>query len=168
MAGIFSFKCSSCEQIHEGSPSFGFGAPDPYLEQSEEVQKKGKLTDDLCFYTDEDGTHYFVRTVLEIPIDGVDEPFTWGIWSSLSKASYDRYVDTYDNPDTEDCFFGYLSNYLPFYENTYALKLDVNPQQNNQRPLLVLHDSEHQLVCDFVNGISIPRAQEIAEHCMHS
>ena len=168
MAGIFSFKCSSCEKIHEGSPSFGFGAPDPYLEQSEEVQKEGKLTDGLCFYTDEDGTHYFVRAVLEIPIDGVDEPFTWGVWSSLSKTSYDRYVETYDKPDIEDCFFGYLSNYLPFYENTYALKLDVNPQENNQRPFLTLHESEHELMCDFVNGISITRAQEIAERCMHS
>src|SRR3990167_9770209 len=151
MAGIFSFKCSSCEKIHEGSPSFGFNAPDPYLEQSKEVQEKGKLTDDLCFYTDEDGTHYFVRAVLEIPINGVDEPFMWGIWSSLSKTSYDRYVETYDNPDTEDCFFGFLSNYLPFYKNTYALKLDVSPRDNNQRPLLTLHESEHELVRDFVN-----------------
>jgi len=168
MAGIFSFKCSSCEEIHEGSPSFGFNAPDPYLEQSDEVKEEGKLTEDLCFYTDEDGTHYFVRAVLEIPIDGVSEPFMWGIWSSLSKVSYDRYVETYDCPDTDDCFFGYLSNYLPYYENTYALKLDVQPQENNQRPKLIPHECDHQLVADFENGISISRAQEIAEKCMHS
>ncbi|HAS8215020.1 TPA: DUF2199 domain-containing protein, partial [Vibrio vulnificus] len=29
MSSIFAFKCSSCEEIHEGSPSFGFRAPDP-------------------------------------------------------------------------------------------------------------------------------------------
>lgn len=168
MVGIFSFKCSSCEEIHEGSPSFGFNAPDPYLEQSEDVQASGKLTDDLCFYTDEDGTHYFVRAVLEIPINGVTEPFTWGVWSSLSKASYDRYVETYNEPDTEDCYFGYLSNYIPSYENTYALKLDVQPRENNQRPDLILHDTEHELVNDFENGISVSKAQEIAEMCMHS
>ncbi|MBB1440906.1 DUF2199 domain-containing protein, partial [Shewanella sp. SG41-4] len=136
--------------------------------QSEDIKNAGKLTDDLCFYTDEDGTHYFVRAVMEIPINGVVEPFTWGIWCSLSKASFDRYVETYDDPDTEDCYFGYLSNYLPYYENTYALKLDVQPQENNQRPLLVPHESEHKLVSDFENGISISRAQEIAETCMHS
>ncbi|MCL1049937.1 DUF2199 domain-containing protein [Shewanella abyssi] len=168
MAGIFSFKCSSCDKIHEGSPSFGFNAPDPYLEQSEDVKEQGKLTKDLCFYTDEDGTHYFVRAVMEISIDGVSEPFTWGVWSSLSKSSYDRYVETYDNPDLKDCFFGCFSNYLPYYESTYALKLEVQPQENNQRPLLVPHESEHQLVIDFENGISISRAQEIAEKCMHS
>ncbi|QQX81035.1 DUF2199 domain-containing protein [Shewanella sp. KX20019] len=168
MAGIFSFKCSSCDKIHEGSPSFGFNAPDPYLDQSEDVKEQGKLTEDLCFYTDEDGTHYFVRAVMEISIDGVSEPFTWGVWSSLSKSSYDRYVETYDNPDLKDCFFGYLSNYLPYYKNTYALKLEVQPQENNQRPQLVPHESEHQLVIDFKNGINISRAQEIAEKCMHS
>ena len=167
MAAIFSFKCASCDEIHQGSPSFGFNAPDPYLEQSEDIQKEGKLTDDLCFYTDGDGTHYFVRAVMEIPIDGVTEPFMWGIWSSLSKASYDKYVATYDDPDTTDYFFGYLSNYLPFYDNTYALKLDVYPQKNNNRPLLVPHQSEHPLVSDFEQGISVLRAQEIAEKCMH-
>src|SRR5690606_13167034 len=117
---------------------------------------------------DEGGVHYFIRAVLEIPIQGVSEPFTWGVWSSLSKASYDRYVETCNNPDTDDCFPGYLSNYLPYYENTYALKLDVHPQEKNQRPLLVLHDAEHDLVSDFKNGISVSKAQEMAEQCMHS
>ncbi|ABS08552.1 DUF2199 domain-containing protein [Shewanella baltica] len=62
---------------------------------------------------------------------------------------------------------GWLGNW-PFYTNTYALKIYVNPRDNNQRPLLTLHESEHDLVCDFVNGISIFRAQEIAEQCMHN
>ena len=58
MAAIFSFKCSCCGELHEGSPSFGFRAPDPYLEQSDEIQEKGELGSDLCFYEDEDGEVY--------------------------------------------------------------------------------------------------------------
>jgi len=41
MASIFSFKCSSCGELHEGAPSFGYRAPDPYLDQSTEVQEAG-------------------------------------------------------------------------------------------------------------------------------
>ena len=57
MAGIFSFKCSCCGKQHEGSPSFGFKAPDPWLGQPEEIKQAGKIGDDLCYYTDEDGTN---------------------------------------------------------------------------------------------------------------
>ena len=57
MAGIFSFKCSCCGKQHEGSPSFGFKAPDPWFGQPEEIKQAGKIGDDLCYYTDEDGTN---------------------------------------------------------------------------------------------------------------
>lgn len=39
MAAIFASECSSCDKTHEGPPSFAFHAPDPYLEQAEEVQE---------------------------------------------------------------------------------------------------------------------------------
>jgi hypothetical protein len=167
MAGIFSFNCSGCGKIHEGSPSFAFEAPDPYLEQSDQVKEKGKLGSDLCFYEDEQGYHYFVRVIIELPIHGVSEPFMWGVWVSLSEESYNHYVETYDEPDVSRIYFGWLCNYLPYYENTYALATNVHPREGGDRPLLSLHESDHELYSDFVNGMSIQKAQEIAEKCMH-
>lgn len=167
MGAIFSFKCSSCGEIHEGSPSFGFRAPDPYLEQSEDVQSAGELGSDLCWYEDVDGMHYFIRVCLEVPIHGVSEPFLWGVWVSLSKETFDRYVETYDSPDINDCYFGWLCNYLPCYENTYALKTQVHPRPDGDRPLIDLEDNDHPLSIDFHRGIAIERAQEIAETVMH-
>lgn len=167
MAGIFSFKCSTCGEIHEGSPSFAFRAPDPYLEQSEEVQKAGTLSSDLCGYEDEDGMHHFIRVCLEVPIHGVSEPFLWGVWVSLSKKNFARYVETYDSPDTNDCYFGSLCNYLPYYPNTYALRTYVHPREGNARPYIVLDDTDHPLSVDFRQGISIEKAQEIAEQITH-
>ena len=167
MAGIFSFTCSCCGEVHEGSPSFGFKAPDPYLEQPAEIQNEGKLGSDLCYYKDDDGCHYFARVVLEVPIHGIEEPFLWGVWVSLSKENYNRYVETYDNPETTDRYFGWLCNYLPFYENTYALKTNVIPQNNGDRPYIELEDTDHPLALDFHTGITVERAREIAEICMH-
>jgi hypothetical protein len=167
MAGIFSFKCSSCEKIHEGSPSFAFKAPDPYLEQTEEVKKSGKLDSDLCYYEDKHGYHYFIRVVLEIPIHGVKESFMWGVWVSLSEKNYIQYVEMYDEPDPSDCYFGWFCNYLPFYESTYALKTQVHPRTNGDRPYIELQECDHQLAIDFHNGITIEKAQEIAESVMH-
>lgn len=167
MAAIFSFKCSLCGEVHEGSPSIGFRAPDPYLEQSKEVQEAGELGSDLCWYQDDDGMHYFIRVCLEIPIHGVAEPFLWGVWVSLSKANFDRYVETCDSPDINDCYFGWLCNYFPYYEKTYALKTQVHPRPGGIRPYIELEESDHPLCVDFHQGLSIEKAQEIAEISMH-
>jgi len=167
MAGIFSFRCSCCGKIHEGSPSFGYKAPDTYLEQPAEIKEAGALSGDLCQYEDEDGPHYFIRVCLEIPIHGVDQPFVWGVWVSLSKQSFDRYIETYDSPDTNDQYFGWLCNSLPFYPETFPMKTQVHPRGNNTRPYIELEENDHPLAIDFHNGITISRAQEIAEIAAH-
>ncbi|MGR8981899.1 MAG: DUF2199 domain-containing protein, partial [Gammaproteobacteria bacterium] len=114
---------------------------------------------------------YFIRTILEIPIHGIEEPFTWGVWVSLSEKSYARYVETYDNPVEGDGFFGWLCNRLPCYPDTLALATDVHVQLGGMRPTLHLHHGdadEHPLVIDQRQGISIARAQEIAELISHA
>lgn len=167
MAAIFSFKCSDCGNIHEGSPSYGFRAPAPYLEQSKQVQDAGRLTSDLCEYADEEGEHYFVRGCIEIPIHGVADPFLWGVWVSLSRTNYDRYVATYDAPVSSDAYFGWLCNYLPWYEETYALKTQVKPRLGGVRPNVTLEKTSHPLSVDLYEGITIEKAQQIAKAIMH-
>ncbi len=167
MAAIFSFRCNSCGEVHEGSPSFAFSAPSPYLEQPPEVQQAGGLGSDVCHYEDEDGPHYFIRTCLEVPIHGVTDPFLWGVWVSLSAENYQRYLDTCNQPDPTDRYFGWFCNYLPCYENTYALKTRVHTRVGDERPLIELERTEHPLTVDFHDGISVARAQELAEQVMH-
>jgi hypothetical protein len=167
MAAIFSFKCASCDDIHEGSPSFAFRAPDPWLGQPETVQAAGHLGSDLCRYEDADGPHFFIRVMLEVPIHGIEEPFGWGVWVSLSETNYQRYVDTYDAPDMDDRYFGWFCNTLPWYPDTLNLKTEVRPRAGRQRPCIVLEETEHPLAIDFHQGISVQRAQEIAEAAMH-
>lgn len=168
MASIFSFKCSCCGELHEGSPSFSFNEPAPYSEQDTATKESGTLTEDICTYTDEDGEHYFVRVVLEVPINGVEEPFTWGVWVSLSKESFDNYVETYTTPEVGKAYFGWFCNYLPHYDNTYALATDVVLRDKSLRPSIDLHEKCHELVHDFNDGITVEKAQEIAEKVLHS
>ena len=163
---MFSYKCSRCGELHEGSPSFGYRAPDPYLEQPKDVQDAGSLSEDLCEYTDEDGKHHFIRVVLEVPIHGLDDPFLWGVWVSLSEKSFERYVETYDQPDTSDSYFGWLCNRLPYYENTH-LKTRVHPRGGGTRPYIILERTDHPLSVDFHSGISVQKAQEIGEAILH-
>lgn len=171
MAAIFAFKCSCCGDIHEGSPSIGYRMPDQYASLSEEQREAmGKISSDFCTVTHDEGTDYFIRAVLEVPIDGVEEPFLWGVWVSLSEKSSHRYEETYDAPVAGDGFLGWLCNAISAYPYEQARPADVVVQLGGQRPKVVLHrgdPEDDQLVIDQVNGISIARAQQIAERAFH-
>lgn len=169
MAAIFAFKCSCCGEIHEGSPSFSFRAP-AYYDQLDAVQQREIATLDADTCTIRDGEHvdFFVRACLEVPIHGIESPFLWGVWVSLSEASFKRYLDTWDAPDLNDSYFGWFSNQLPFYPDTINLKTQAHPRAGGNRPTLELEPTGHPLAIDFATGISVERAQEIAEAVMHA
>ena len=171
MAAIFAFKCTCCGEVHEGSPSIGYQMPDQYACLSEKQREAmGKLSSDFCTLTHDEGTDYFIRAVLEVPIHGVEEPFPWGIWVSLSEKSFTRYVDTYDEPVAGDGFFGWVCNSIPAYPYDGSRPADVVVQLGGQRPKVVLHRGDPEddaLVIDQMNGISVARAQEIAERLLH-
>jgi hypothetical protein len=171
MAAIFAFTCACCGKVHEGSPSFAFDAPLQYSSLSEEQkQSMGTLTSDLCTITHDDATDYFIRTILEIPIHGVAEPFTWGVWVSLSEKSFKRYVETYDDPVEGEGYFGWVCNRPRVYSHNTSIATDVLVQARGLRPKLHLHKgsaNDAQIVIDQLKGISIARAQALAEEIHH-
>ena len=169
MAGIFAFTCQCCGEKHEGSPSFGCLAPAHY-EQLPDAEKArtATLTSDTCEIRIDDGrVDRFVRAVLEIPIHGVDEPFLWGVWVSLSEASYQRYLATAAAPDESESWFGWLCNGLPVYPNTLMLKSRVHPRGGGLRPWIELEPTDHPLAVHAREGLTIAQAQAIAEEVMH-
>lgn len=171
MAGAFAYQCECCGEIHEGAPSFGFDAPDYYAHLTEEQKESyGWITDDLCKVTFEGHTDYFIRAILEVPIHGVTEPFLWGVWVSASQQSYDRYVETFDAPAAGDGFFGWVSNAIPWYPEAGNLAANVYVQPDGNRPIVRLHsggEDDHPLIRDQEAGISMAKAQEVAEFVMH-
>lgn len=170
MAAIFAFKCNCCGDVHEGSPSFAFRAPDPYVGLSDQQQAANKLSDDLCVIVREGSTDRFIRAVLEVPIHGASEPFLWGVWVSLSEKSFKRYVETFDEPVPGEGFFGWVCNDISLYPYVHSRAADVAVQGGRHRPRVVLHKGDPEddpLVIDQVQGISIARAQELAELAMH-
>lgn len=168
MGAIFAFKCTACYKVHEGSPSFSYDAPVHYSELSDDEKAKAQLDSDTCVITHDEGVDRFVRVVLEVPIAGVSQPFTWGVWVSLSQASFERYLGTWDDPDESDSYFGWLCNRLPFYPDTNGLMTMVRPRKHGLRPYLELKPDSHLLAMHQHEGISVQLAQEIAECAIHS
>ena len=75
--------------------------------------------------------------------------------SCAIKPAYDE-----DMSDWEP-MFGYLSNRLPGYPETLALKTSVQTKREGDRPILTLEPTDHPLVIEQQDGMSLARALEI-------
>ena len=112
-AKTFEFHCSACGQTHSGSPSFAYAYPPLFFSVPEhERQHRVRSSADTCIIDDE---FFFVRTILEVPIIGAEEPFTWGVWVSQSRESFERYLSTYYQDQSGDRSFGWLTVTIPGY-----------------------------------------------------
>src|SRR3954462_8837998 len=78
------FSCGCCDGSHAGVP-FAWHMPAPdYWHDGLEDREDCVLDSDLCVIEDE---HFFVRGLIELSVLGTPEPFHWGVWVSLSRAS---------------------------------------------------------------------------------
>ena len=158
---MFRFKCTSCNKWHEGMPTFGAAAP-LYFHAIPAAERNDRcvLTSDTCVVDEKD---FFVRGCLEIPVHGATEPFEWGVWVSLSKASYDLFFRSFNESKRSRIgpFFGWLSAEIPLYPSTENLKTHVHLRDNGVRPYIELEPTDHPLAVEQRNGITVDRVAEI-------
>lgn len=164
---IFRFHCASCGQTHEGMPSFGADAPLSYYAVPEhERARRCRLGSDDCVIDDE---HFFVRGCVELPVHGHPEPFTWGVWVSLSTQSYQAWVTSFQEDKRSHIgpFFGWLNAWLKPYPDTRSLKTRIHLRDNGIRPYIELEPTQHPLAVEQREGISIDRVAEIHAAMVH-
>ena len=159
----FSFTCACCGRTVTELPDLAFAAPAHY-DQIPEPERAGRATlgPDFCVLDAED---YFIRVVLPIPLLGTDRTFMWGVWTTLSEANFQRYVETFNDRDQSKLggMFGWLSNRVPHYPETLSLQTTVWPQDGNQRPHLWINKAhaDHPLFREQREGMSPERLGEI-------
>lgn len=106
-------------------PSVDAAAPLSYYAVPTNERKSRCLLDsDTCVI---DKSQYFVRGCLEVPVQGQQEPFSWGVWVSLSEQSFPQWFASYEfDARTHVCpFFGWLNAALIPHRNTVNMKTRV-------------------------------------------
>jgi hypothetical protein len=162
---MFRFKCGQCDNWHEGAPSAALQLPDPRLPLSPaERQSRMDYHEDMIVL---DGQYFFIRACLKIPIENTEERFLWGLWVSVSKENFGRYLDRLDEANPTGRYFSWLGNHLPGYPSVHSLKSMTQQQPDGNRPLVELEKSDHPLSVDFHQGISLTRANELFEVILH-
>ncbi|MFF9240468.1 DUF2199 domain-containing protein [Streptomyces sp. NPDC014801] len=125
------------------------------------------LSSDQCVIH---GEHCFVKGLIEIPVIGSDEVFSWGVWVSLSRENFSRAANLWNRPGREDerPYFGWLTTDLPVYSpTTLNLKTNVHTRPVGERPYVELEPTDHPLACEQRTGITPARVREIAAAVLH-
>lgn len=148
-------------------PHFAADAPLSYYEIPEDQRDaRCRLGSDDCVV---DGTAYFVRGAIEIPVHGEDELFVWGVWVSLSKASFTKWGECFHAEHRSHIgpFFGWLDAWLKPYPDTRNLKTRVHLRDHGLRPYFEIEPTDHPLAVAQREGISVARVSEIYAQMVH-
>jgi hypothetical protein len=161
------WTCRCCGKQFEDLPlSYAPAAPDPWhaLPDSER-SARGKIDSDLCVIA---GEGFFVRGCVEIPIVDLGETFVWGAWVSVSRTSWERILDLWDSEIRrgEPPIFGWLSNNLSVYPQTFGLNAHLHLRDSRQRPFIEIEPTDHPLAVEQRDGMSLRRVEEIATALM--
>jgi hypothetical protein len=175
------FQCTKCGAEHD-TEEISFGAPAPLQWNllSAAERERSELGEEQCIIESQEGTSYYLRACLEIPIQDTERGFTWGVWCSLSEKNFAEIAAHWDDPQRESIgpHFGWLCTAVPLYPDTAFLKTTVHQRApgfrplvelegTGYRPLTELEGSAHPLAIDQQQGISAARLQEIVTLLLH-
>jgi hypothetical protein len=148
-------------------PTFGADAPlQYYAVPAEERDRRCSLGSDDCVIDEE---FFFIRGCLDIPVIGEQDSFSWGVWVSLSKENFAKFIQHFDQPKRSHIgpFFGWLSAALPLYPDTVGLKTRAHLRDHGVRPYIEVEPTDHPLALEQRNGIPVSRVAEIYAHLEH-
>lgn len=166
------WRCEACDALHHGVPDLAFDAPfywagETVIEPNDTVHFEGNfLSADFCAI---DGEDYFIRCYMRVPIKGVDEDWSYGVWSSVSRAHFEEYVEHFSTGRraSDKPWHGWLANRLKTYPDTLALPCNIHPEGAGDRPRAEIADTDHPLAIHMRNGMPPEKLIEILEAYGH-
>lgn len=125
------------------------------------------LSTDQCVIQ---GRHFFVKGLIEIPVIGSRDVFSWGVWVSLSRDNFARALEVWNTEgrEAEKPCFGWLSTELALYSpGTTNLRTNAHTRPVGTRPFIELEPTDHPLAVEQRTGITQDRVREIAMAVLH-
>jgi hypothetical protein len=160
------FTCRSCGRHHEEElRDVRAGLPEEIfrLSQAERASRATGLdagSDVACL----DGTRFFVRAVVRVPILGEGDSFGWGVWVRVEESLTGAIAAAWDDPSAEGQMFpGLLATDLTEYGGTLDLTGRLTMRTVDLLPDFELAELRHPFALDQRHGIALDRARELAD-----
>lgn len=164
----YAWTCGCCGKAFDvlpkdcalRAPTNWFGIPE------RERDARAKLSDDFCII---DGSEYYVRGCLEVPVHDSVEPLVWGVWVSISKRSLERVIELWgaSSVPNEPPLFGWLCNWINGYPEPVGIRCHVYIRPDRLRPRIELEPATYPLAIEQQQGISLELVKEIAARSGH-
>jgi hypothetical protein len=161
------YRCSRCKEWHPELPlAYSAELPDLWHMVSDEQRARSVRSSDQCVI---DGRYYFIQGCIEVPVLDGPGPLVWGVWVSLSEASFRRACELWETPgrEAEPPCFGWLNTQLPGYPTVVQVKTMVHNRPVGERPWVEVEAGGHPVAAEQCHGITRARVQEIAEAVLH-
>lgn len=131
-----------------------------------ELEQRVVWSPDQCVIDDRD---FYLRGRIPVPVEGLDEPFIWGVWAEVSPKTFLRANElwTTEGRENEPPYTAWLQNEIFPYGDTMNLEVRVHTQPVGRRPHFEIADPEHPLALEQRHGITMARVQQIAETLLH-
>lgn len=165
-----NLQCAFCGGTHDIlDAAWHFREPVQWLLASEVERERSAITEDQCQLVTHEGMHFFIRALLNLPIKGSDQVFTWGVWCSLSEKSYAEVSDNWENPDRTSLgpYFGWLCSSIPGYPDTVYLKTILHQREVGLRPKVELEPTTHPLAVHQREGIDPAELHRMVSTLFH-
>jgi hypothetical protein len=161
------FVCSVCGEHHaERMLDIRVSLPDPIYDLvADDRKRRAWLADDFAVLDD---SRFFVRGLLEIPIPELESRFGYGTWLEVEQSEFQQLLQQWKHPEQFAPVIGALANELGPYTGTTGLLATLHPTTPDKLPSVDLEDSEHELVTDQQNGISVARSDVLAATVLHT
>jgi hypothetical protein len=158
-----SYVCSCCGREHPGEPySFAADSPEPYANMTAEQRANhAEIASDQCVIDEE---QFYIRGCIELPIQGTDQIFIWGVWARIFEKDFIEIADHWETEGREHTtgpYKGRLANDISVYPDTLNLLLEIHVRPVGTRPLFVAEHSDHLLAVEQRIGM---RQSKAAEH----
>lgn len=165
------FQCRSCEEEHEGLPmAFHAEEPQAWGDASDDARRHdgSGLGGEDCVL---EGARFFLRGLVEIPVEGLEDPLQWGAWVELDPPSYERFTELWEveGRESEPPHAATLATALPtfLYEpSTLGLSVKVHTRPVGMRPLIEVV-APHPIAVEQNHGIPQARLEQIWSALLH-
>jgi len=163
-------KCTHCGEEHElDGVAWSYKEPLQWWLLDDEERAKSELSPDWCIiHSSDEGTSFYIRGTLLLPLQNCEEHLSFGVWSSLSEKNFCEMEDTWDDPARTKLgpYFGWFASKMPFVPDSTYLECSVIQREPGTRPLIELQ-FDHPLTRLQREGVGAAQLQEIVRVLMH-
>jgi hypothetical protein len=123
------------------------------------------LFDEQAVVHGPNGSGFYVRGNLEIPVIDIPQDFVLTVWVSVSGDLFERMHLLWNDPRRADelPYPARLANRVPGYPDTWHLSCRLQTRPIGFRPMVELEPSAHPLAIDQRHGVTSERVRQISD-----